>query len=260
MNIELKQHVEETLEKGIRFDGRPLDQYRDITVKVNVSKNAEGSARVTIGQTDVIVGIKMSIESPFPDIPEEGTLAVNAELLALSNPEFEPGPPGIQAIELARVVDRGIRESKTIDTKALCVKKGEEAWSVLVDICPINDAGNLFDASALGTIAALMSCRFPAYNGEEIDYKTRTDKHLPLTKIPISVTVFKIGKHLLVDPTTGEEEVFDARLTVCATEDGKLCALQKGGYQPLSLEDIERMIDLGLSKTRELRKKIEGLK
>jgi exosome complex component RRP42 len=260
MSNELKSHIEETLDKGIRFDGRALDQYRDITVRFGVTKNAEGSARVTIGETDVIVGVKMAVDKPFPDIPEEGTLAVNVELLALSNPNFEPGPPGIQAVELARVVDRGIRESKTIDTKQLCVEKGAKAWSILIDICPINDAGNLFDASSLGALVALMDTRFPSFNGVEIDYKTRTDKKLPMVRLPVGVTVFKIGKHLLVDPTTEEEEVFDSRLTVCATEDGQLCALQKGGHQPLSLEDIDRMIDLGLAKVKELRKKIEGRK
>ncbi|MFH1511296.1 MAG: exosome complex protein Rrp42 [Candidatus Woesearchaeota archaeon] len=260
MNTELKQHIEETLEKGMRFDGRKLDQYRETKIKLDVTKNAEGSATVMIGETQVIVGIKMAVDKPFSDTPEQGMIAVNVELLALSNPDFEPGPPGIQAVELARVVDRGIRESLAIDLKQLCITKGEKAWSVMIDICPINDAGNLFDASALGAIAALQNCRFPEYDGTQIDYKKRTDKKLPLSKQPVSVTVIKIGKHLIVDPTSEEEAVTDARLTVAATEDGKLCAMQKGGIQPLAIEDVMKMIEFGLEKTKELRLKIGGAK
>jgi exosome complex component RRP42 len=256
MNKEIKKHIEETLSKGMRFDGRKPDEYRQVAVTLGVTKNAEGSARVRIGETDVIVGVKLSIESPFPDTPEDGTMAVNVELLPLSNPDFETGPPGIQAVELARVVDRGIRESKTIDTKKLCITKGESAWSVFIDICPINDAGNLFDASALGAIAALYDTRFPKYDGEEVDYKERTDKPLPLRIMPISVTVLKIGKHLIVDPTSEEEEFTDARLSVCATEDGKICALQKGGNAPLSLDEISGMVDFALVNIRELRQKV----
>lgn len=256
MNKETKKHIEETLAKGIRFDGRKPDQYRDVKVTLGVTKNAEGSARVKIGETDLIVGVKLSVETPYPDTPEEGTLAVNVELLPLSNPDFESGPPGIQAVELARVVDRGVRESKTIDVKSLCIEKGLKAWSILIDVCPINDAGNLFDAASIGTIAALYDTRFPKYDGVEIDYKERTDKGLPLRIIPVSVTVYKIGKHLIVDPTNEEEEFGDARLSVCATEDGQICALQKGGNSPLGLDEIERMIDFALSKIKELRPKL----
>ena len=35
---------------------------------------------------------------------------------------FDIGRPGIEAIELARVIDRGIRESGFIDFKKLCIK------------------------------------------------------------------------------------------------------------------------------------------
>jgi len=256
MNKEIKRHIEETLAKGMRFDGRKADEYRPISVQVGVTKNAEGSARVKIGETDVIVGVKMAVEKPYPDTPEDGTFAVNVELLPLSNPEFETGPPGIQAIELARVVDRGVRESKAVDTKALCIEKAEKAWCIMVDICPINDAGNLFDASSLATILALQDTRFPAFDGIEIDYKTRTEKKIPLHLIPVAVTVYKIGKHLLVDPTIEEDQVSDARLTVCATEDGHICALQKGGNTPLTLSDIEAMIDYALGQIKVLRHNI----
>ena len=182
---------------------------------------------------------------------------VNAELTPLSSPEFESGPPGIQSIELARVIDRAIRESKFIDSEKLCIEEGEKVWSVMVDISPVNDAGNLFDAGALGAIAALKSARFPGYDGERVDYKKHTDKKLPLRKTPISVTVHKIGDKLIVDPISDEEKSSDARLTVVHREDGKMCALQKGGTMPLSSDDIAKMIDLGIEKGKELAKALE---
>ena len=112
MYRELRSHIISLLEANTRLDGRKLTEYRKpITVEYGVVKTAEGSARVKIGETDVMVGVKLEVGEPYPDTPNEGTIIVGAELLALSNPEFEPGPPGIQAIELARVVDRGIRES-----------------------------------------------------------------------------------------------------------------------------------------------------
>src|SRR3989344_9465184 len=231
---DLKAHLIQALQKNMRFDGRQLLQYRPVSIETDISKNAEGSARVKIGETEVLAGVKFEIGSPFPDKPDEGTIIVNAELLPLSNPEFESGPPNIHSIELARVVDRGIRESKTIDFKSLCVEKGEKVWLVLIDIITINDAGNLFDAAALAAYAALQNAVFPGLDGDKINYKEKTKKKFDLMNIPVSVTVLKLGKNYFVDPTNEEEEVADARLTLVSMENGKLCAMQKGGDDPLT--------------------------
>ena len=255
MNEELKSHIIELLDKGTRLDGRgPLEYRKPIKVEYDVSKSAEGSARVIIGETEMITGVKMAIESPYPDTPDKGNLMVGAELSPLANPEFESGPPSIEAIELARVVDRGIRESKAIDVDKLCIEKGEKVWAVMIDLAPINDAGNLFDVSSLSALAAVKSAKFPKMEDGAINYLEKTKDSLPLQKEPISVTVCKIGKHFIVDPVTEEEKVIDARLTAAVGEDGKLYALQKGGETPLTEEEIIQMVDIAVDKTKELRK------
>lgn len=256
MTEEKKGNIIKYLEKNIRFDGRKLDEFRKIEVEYDISKSAEGSARVKIGDTEVLAGIKLAVEAPYPDTPDNGNLMVGAELLPLSNPEFELGPPGIDSIELSRVVDRGIREANAIDTKKLVIKKGEKVWAVMIDICPINDSGNLFDAAGLAAIAALKNTRFPEYKNDVVDYKKKTSKELPIKKVPIPVTVIKIKDSFLVDPLIEEQKYIDARLTVTTTADNKVCALQKGEDSPLSSEDVEKMIDLALKKAAELRKKL----
>ncbi len=244
-------------QEGKRIDGRAMGEYRSpVQVETGISWTAEGSAKVQLGKTVLLAGVKLSIEKPYNDTPDEGGIMVNAELLPLSSPEYEPGPPGIKAIELARVIDRGIREAKAIDMKKLCITPGEKAWFVIIDIITLNDDGNLFDAAGLAVLAALKSARFPTVNPETgaIDYKTKTEQALPLVKEPIPITVYKAGSGLLADPTLEEEKVFDARLTVAADEKGILSALQKGGDTPLSIEDISAMVDLALEKGAFLRK------
>ncbi|HDD70886.1 MAG TPA: RNA-binding protein, partial [Candidatus Woesearchaeota archaeon] len=121
MNKDQKIHLLKSLQKDIRYDGRKKEQFRDVVVELGISHSAEGSARVKIGKTEVLAGVKMALEEPYPDTPDKGNLMVNAELLPASNPEFEPGPPGEEAIEISRVIDRGVRESKAIDFEKLCV-------------------------------------------------------------------------------------------------------------------------------------------
>ena len=255
MYRETRKHVLKCLEKGIRYDGRGLTDIRDVTVEYDVSKSAEGSARVKIGTTEVIAGVKTGVETPYADTPNQGNLMVNVELLGLASPDFEPGPPSIEAIEIARVVDRGIREAKAIDVKDLVIVAGEKVWAVIIDVCVINDHGNLIDACALAAMAALKDAKFPAYDLEkhELDYKTKTDKPIPLSKQPIAVTVYKIGDYLLVDPNPDESKVYDGRLTVTCSEKGSISSLQKGGEAPLTIEEIDRMAEIALEKCKELR-------
>lgn len=255
-----KKYIASLLAKDLRVDGRALDKYRDIRIEYGISaKSAEGSARVTVGETIVVAGVKFEVGDPFPDKPDEGTIVVNAELLPLSSPEFESGPPDAQSIELARVVDRGIRESKAIDFKKLCIKPGEKVWLIFIDVYPINDAGNLFDAAALAAFAAVKDARFPKYDEalDKVVYDERTDKKLPLTNLPVACTVIKVNGKLLVDPLTEEEAAMDARLTVASLENGNICAMQKGGVKPLNAADIAKMVDLALEKTKELRKLLQ---
>ncbi|MBD3312815.1 exosome complex protein Rrp42 [Candidatus Woesearchaeota archaeon] len=251
MNEAMKKHLIESLNKGVRYDKRKLDEFRKVEVEYGISKSAEGSARVKLGDTEVIAGVKLSVEKPYPDTPDEGMLMVGAELLPLSSPEFETGPPGIKSIELARVVDRGVREAKAVDVKKLCIEKGEKVWAMFIDVCTINDAGNLLDASGIAVLAALKDAKFPKYDGVEINYKEHTDEKLPLSKYPLPVTVYKIGKNLVVDPNLDEQEAYDARLTVTTTE-GNICALQKGGDNPLSIDEIKQMVGLAMKKSEEL--------
>ncbi|MCK4588978.1 MAG: exosome complex protein Rrp42 [Nanoarchaeota archaeon] len=257
MDKEIKAHVQQLLKQDKRLDGRKLDQYREpVKVEYGIAKTAEGSAKVQIGETVVTAGIKLSIEKPYPDTPDQGGIMVNVELLPLSNPKFETGPPSINAIELSRVIDRGIREAKAIDIKNLCIEKGEKAWTVSIDICPINAAGNLFDAAGLAALAALKDAKFPKYENDEIDYKTRTTKKLALSQEPLPVTIIKIGDKFLVDPTLQEEKAIDARLTVATTPDGTVSALQKGGDEPLTIAEVDEMVKIALEKGKFLREKL----
>ncbi len=252
----VKEHILQLFSKGFRLDGRKIDEYRKVSVEYGISpKSAEGSARVKIGKTEVVAGIKLEVGEPYSDSPDQGSIMVNAELLPMSSPEFESGPPGIGAVELSRVVDRAIREGKALNFKKLCIKSGELMWTVLIDIYPINDDGNLFDAAALASLAALKDAKFPKLVNDKITYKEGPTKDkLPLEKLPVSCTVVKMGNTLLVDPGVDEEKQIDARLTVGVLEDGTVCSLQKGGDEGLTPEDVDNMVEIAIKKTKELRK------
>ena len=251
--------IKQYLTEGKRFDGRKPDEFREIIIETSVAKNGDGSARVKIGNTEVLVGIKMDIGTPYPDSQDKGTMMVTTELLPLSSSRFEYGPPKFPSIELARVIDRGIRESNFIDFKKLCVVEGEKVWTVFIDIYTINDDGNIMDAAGIGAVAALKNAKMPKYDKEKekVLYGELTKDSLPLKKdVTIPITIHKIGKNFLVDPTREEEDLSGTRVTIGSNSKGIISSMQKAEIEPLSIKEFESILDLSEKVNKDVMKKI----
>lgn len=285
-----RDYITKLAEQGKRIDGRTFDSYRTIDIETKVVNKAEGSARVKIGNTQVLCGIKMDIGEPFSDTPTTGVMSTAAEFVPLASPDFESGPPRQDAIELARVVDRGVRESQVIQLEKLCIAPGEKVWLVFIDIHILDYDGNLFDAASLGALAALLTTKVPVsrflktlnekeraswqqqladiYRIPGIDevpfgpdetsteHKKVEDFPLPMIEPPISCTAVKINDFVLFDPCFDEEVIADARLTVATDHKGDLRAMQKGLSGSFTREEIQKVIKGALDNGQEIRKKL----
>jgi exosome complex component RRP42 len=252
-----QKQIAQLIAKGKRLDGRSLTDYREIKVEQGIIERAEGSAKVSLGKTEVMVGTKIEMGEPFPDTPKEGVLTVNAELVPLASPTFEPGPPDENSIELARIVDRGIRESKAVELEKLCIEPGKKVFVIFVDVYVLNHDGNLIDASALAAMAALLNTKMPKYEVEEGEVKIKPGyTQIPIRKRPITVTFAKINETLVVDPWLDEEQVMDARLSIAFNDEGNICAMQKGGSGYFTQKQVLEAVRTAREKADEIRKKL----
>jgi exosome complex component RRP42 len=243
-----KDFIYNLMIKGKRQDGRGFKEFRDIKLETNVIIKAEGSAKVTLGETQVLVGVKLQTGTPFQDSQDEGVIITNLELNPIASPDFEPGPPKEEAIEMARVVDRGIRESGAIDVKKLCITHGESVWIVFIDVHILNDDGNLIDASCLAAIAALLTTTVP--NEQQ---GIGPNAPLAMKELPVGITLAKIGSKLMVDASLDEEMVCDTKLTIVSSSDGSVAGMQKMGNAPFTEAEILEAIDIAREKAAELR-------
>jgi len=248
-----KATIRDFIKSGKRIDGRNFDEYRRITVKKGAIGVAEGSADVTIGKSRVIAGVKTEIVTPFSDRPNEGTLTFGADFLPMAHETFEPGPPRVESIELARVVDRGIRAAEAIDLKSMFIEEGK-VWGIYVDLYVIDHDGNLLDAAAIAATAALQSLELPEYRDGKIIREERTPKKL--LEVPTYCTFVKIGDKLVLDPLYAEEIVADARITFCVGDD-TLYAIQKAGHGAFMKEEVLSMLDKSFAMRKELLTYIE---
>ena len=244
-----KNTILSLLAKGLRTSERDLVTPRIVKIKTGVIERAEGSAQIELGNTKVLVGVKTDVGAPFRDTPDEGVITVNAELVPLASPLFEPGPPDENAIELARVIDRSIRETNAVDRKSLAIIPGSKVWVIHVDIYVLDHDGNLFDASMLATMAALMNTMLPDYEeletGEIILDRSKKTTPLKINKKVLTVNIAKIGDYLVVDPDLDEETVADTRIIVAYDEEGNIVGVQKSGPGAMSREEILKAVDIG---------------
>jgi exosome complex component RRP42 len=246
-------YTKELLLKGARADSRGALDFREIKIKKNVLENTEGSAQVDIGNTRVLAGVKMVVEEPMEDSPKSGNLIVSGELLPLASPEYETGPPSPEAIEFARVTDRGIRAANCINLDDLFIEEGK-VWTVFIDLYVLNYDGNLFDAGTLAAMAALSVTKVPTYRDGK-DIRTERIKPLKLDNFVGSTTFAKIGDKYVLDPCGDEEKAASTRLTI-TTDGTQIRAMQKGLGGSWKRQELMEMMDISLKSHERLKRYI----
>jgi len=255
-----KKQMRESVSAGKRLDERSLDEIRPLEIEIDVIKKASGSAWVKLGKTEVIAGVKVETGEPFEGLENSGAMIITAEVLPIASPHIEPGPPDEETIELARVVDRGVRESEMLDLSKLVLVPGKIVYTIFVDCSIINVDGNLFDATSYAVVSALATCKLPVFEiKDDKVVDTGKTQEAPITTIPVSITTVKIGDYLLLDPNIEEEACMDARLTITTNSKGSIVAMQKGMKGYFTVDEVKGIAEKARIKGEEIRVKLEGL-
>ncbi|XP_044424501.1 exosome complex component RRP45A isoform X2 [Triticum aestivum] len=264
-----REFIEQALQSDLRVDGRrPFDfrpfDFRKLTISFG---REDGSAEVLLGETCVMGYVTAQLVPPYKDRPNEGTLAIFTEFSPMADPAFEPGRPGEAAIELGRVIDRGLRESRAVDMESLCVVAGKHVWAVRVDLHILDNGGNLIDAANIAALAALSTFRRPecTVGGDDGQQVTVHDPEvmdpLPLTihHLPIAVTFayFGDGNIMVIDPTYKEEAVMGGRMTATVNSNGDVCAIQKAGGEGVMSSVIMQCLRIASVKAADITSKIK---
>ncbi|MFH2105941.1 MAG: hypothetical protein ABII22_01665 [Candidatus Micrarchaeota archaeon] len=245
-----KKIILANLEKGMRLDGRTPEQFRNIEIKRGVMPHADGSALVELGKTKVLAANKITIDKPFSDRPEEGIMMYGAEFVPMAHPNFESGPPNEDSIELARVVDRGIRSAECIDTKSFFIEK-DKVLALFGDLWVLDHCGNLIDCASIAAISALIDTKIPKIENGVLN-RDKIDRELNPKALPVSTTFVKIANYWLVDPDIEEESCADTCICISTTEE-HVCSIQKREGS-LSKQELSDLIELAFKTGNDIRR------
>lgn len=154
-----KLFIIHSVEDDCRPDGRRCLQYRKFKLEHDVMPNCHGSCHVRIGNTDLVVGIKVQVDEPLADVPDEGRVEFAADCSANASPVFEGRGGEAIANDLVAILTHSF--VPTIDLKSLCLNPGKSVWLISIDILILefSSKANLIDASAVGVKAALINTR-----------------------------------------------------------------------------------------------------
>ncbi|KAI1901863.1 hypothetical protein AGOR_G00038810 [Albula goreensis] len=249
-----KVYIMHGVRDDLRVDGRGCEDYRHMEIETDVVSNTDGSAKVTLGHTVVLVGIKAEIGKPKPMVTDEGYLEFFVDCSANATPEFEGRGGEELGTELSNTLYKVFNNRNSIDLRGLCISPGEHCWVLYVDVLLLQCDGNLFDAISVAIKAALFNTRIPKVHisedeegGKEIELSDDPYDcmRLNVENVPCIVTLCKVGHRHVVDATLLEKACSVASLLISVTQRGTVTCVRKVGGGSLDPESIFEMTETG---------------
>lgn len=140
-----KSFVEQGIIENTRVDKRELNEFRNLGIFFG---REHGSVIVFLGETKVFAQISCELSTPKATRPNEGTIFINVEMGPMAAPHLEIGfPLSDSAIQINRILERTLRESRCVDLESLCIIAEEKVWNLRVDISVLNHEGNVMGKS-----------------------------------------------------------------------------------------------------------------
>ena len=229
-----------------RFDGRGANSLRPIKFERCVNRYAEGSCRVTWGNTIVLATASVEEKVP-PFLRGQGTGWVTAEYSMLPRAtktrtvrEITKGKPNSRSSEISRLIGRSLRAATNL------VNLGEHTITIDCDVLQA-DGGTRTASISAGFVALFDAFRF-------------LTREKLLTKIPClnqiaAVSVGKVGGEILLDLCYEEDSTAEADANFVMTGKGEFVEFQGTGEGgTISYTDLASLVDLAQLGTSEILK------
>lgn len=255
------------IQDDIRNDGRRCEDYRLVDLEVEVLDNTHGSSRLRIGNTELLVGVKLALGKPSTQHPNEGRIEFCIDCSPNATPQFQGRGGEEIASSIKSLLARAYANCLSMDLESLCVVHGKNCWIVNVDVLILECGGNLMDAVSMAVLAALQNTVVPTLTvteGDEgeIEINLPDDpsdgRQLDTSGLPLFVTLSKVKDRHIVDATMIEEACCLASVVLSILKDGKCTAVRKQGSGSLDPESIIEMMETGKKVGMSLHKSLSS--
>ncbi|KHN00660.1 Exosome complex component RRP42 [Glycine soja] len=263
--------------QDLRCDGRKRLTYRPISVETGVIPQTNGSARVRMGATDVIASVKAELGKPSLLQPDKGKVSIYIDCSSTAEPAFEGRGGDELAAELSNALQHCLLGGKS--GEGLFSPYSEDyafpfmllhLFNIAVELLALlfsPSDGNLLDALGAAIKAALSNTGIPRVevaagtsNDEhpEVDVSDEEFLQFDTSRVPVIVTLTKVGRHYIVDATSEEESQMSSGVSISVNRQGHICGITKRGGVGLDPSIILDMISVAKHVSEQLINKLDS--
>lgn len=268
-----EQHfIQGGIAQDLRCDGRKRLTYRPIHVETGVIPQANGSARVKIGATEVIASVKAELGKPSSMQPDKGKVFIYIDCSSTAEPAFEGRGGEELSAELSTALQRCLLGAKSgagagIDHTSLVVVEGKICWDLYIDGLVVSSDGNLLDALGAAIKAALSNTGIPSVKvtadassdqQPEVDVSDEEFLQFDTSGVPVIITLTKVGRHYIVDATPEEESQMSSAVSISINRKGHICGITKRGGAGLDPSVILDMVSVAKHVSEQLMNKLDS--
>ncbi|KAM3727453.1 Exosome complex component RRP42 [Dirofilaria immitis] len=271
-------------QEGLRSDGRSPFDYRPVTVQTGVLATTNGSARVRIGSTDLLIGVKAELINVENVALYRNRLNFFVDCSANATPLFAGRGGEEFADELNAALDAAYDNNYVLPDLKKLILSPMHVWKLFVDIVLLQCDGNVIDAAGLGVKAALKDTEIsqviirPADEGKyTVDLPDdNTVWKLDVSRVPLFVSVNRLGTAKIVDNSLAEEActrtsvwIAVAPQFVSGNDHDKsnqpslkhdscvITFMRQCGGGTLEIDSFEEMISIGLKAVKQLHEALD---
>ncbi|XP_045820658.1 exosome complex component RRP42-like [Trifolium pratense] len=267
-----EQHfIQGGIAQDLRCDGRKRLTYRPIHVETGVIPQANGSARIRIGATEVIASVKAELGKPSLSQPDKGKVFIYIDCSSTAEPAFEGRGGEELSAELSTALHCCLLGAKSgagagIDRTSLVVE-GKICWDLYIDGLVVSSDGNLLDALGAAIKAALSNTGIPSVKvtagaasdeQPEVDISDEEFLQFDTSGVPVIITLTKVGREYIVDATPEEESQMSSAISISVNKKGHICGITKRGGAGLDPSVILDMVSVAQYVSGKLMNKLDS--
>jgi len=227
-----------------RNDGRAPNQMRDVSIKKNFIKHAEGSVLIQVGDTKVICNASVEEKvPPFLRDKKKGWVTAEYSMLPRSthtrmSRESSRGKVSGRTQEIQRLIGRSLRA--VVDMEKL----GER--TIWIDCDVIQADGGTRTASITGAFVAMCLAMKQLKKEKKIDT-------IPIKDFVAATSVGVLAGKKILDLEYSEDSIAEVDMNIVKTGSGGFVEIQGTAEQePFTDKDMDAMLSLANKGIKEL--------
>ena len=228
---------------GLRSDGRNKLQYREINVEPGLCPSKMGSAKVNLGESEILVTVNGELVQPIPEEPNKGIINFSMGWVPDCGKKLEMFDRRDHFNDI--ILENVKRVYSCMDLQPLCVISGKKCWKLFVDIFIFRLDGGLYGAISYAIKAALLSLKLPKVVRVDSDAgetsvsvsEHEEDAWTPKFCVPNMHSFIMVEENIVLDPSNAEELCAKCSFMI-ATHDGKVVNFLKEGSGLFKLKKI----------------------